>query len=65
MAKMKRFLMDAEEKFFDQATDIIKKNKILVEATTEIEKLRSVYFNFLSAEDMIEQATEYHYEYWT
>jgi len=64
MATMKQIVMDAEEKFFDQSIEIIKKNKIIAEATVKIEKLRSDYFNFLSAEDMIEQATEMHNDYW-
>ena len=59
MAKVKSLMMDLEEQFYDKAAKIIMDCETETEAETRSEDLRDKEYNFMDADDVAGQVSDF------
>jgi len=65
MGKVKSWMMDLEEQFYDKAAEIVKDSEVISEALSRIEKLRVKEYNWMDADDVAGMAEDFWSDYWS
>ena len=63
MAKVKSWMMDLEEQFYDEAAKIIMDCETESEAEKRCETLRSEKYNFMDIDDVAGQVSDFWFDY--